>query len=196
METGTSLITIRKHWFAYVFPALAILFFLPGLVLMSTTGISIFGLASVVVILYATKSILESRAVSWRLTTEEVIIESGYLPWFRSYRSIPIEDIYEAFSTRPMLGAALGFGSVHIRRTEGTTSHFLDHRMAKSGQMAWQITELVRPLKKKTPTQVTNTLSVNISLADELTKLGLLKQQGLLSDGEYQQACDKLLGRV
>ena len=105
----------------------------------------------------------------------------------------PKEDIYEAYYSKTMFGSFLGYATITVRRTEGSTSSFFATGMTNSGEITGSINALVRDLKKS-PKQNFVNVNAHPSLADELQKLVELKNQGLLTEEEFNAQKQKLIG--
>ena len=173
----TILAVSQKHWATYIIPVLFIvlgLFFLIAKNYFLGSVLSVYGIAK----------ILSNRSTSWMLTNEDLVIKSGFLPWRKIYFEIPKEDIYEAFYHKSLFGTVFGFGTLTVRRTDGTTSAFSTTGMTDPQEITGAINSLVRELKKA-PLNPTFNFTGNISMADEIQKLVELKNQGILSDEEF-----------
>lgn len=127
---------------------------------------------------------LSNRSTSWTLTDEDLIIKSGFLPWNKIYLEIPKEDLYEALYSRGFFATIFGFGTLTIRRTEGTTSSFTTSGMTNPQEITGSINSLVREIKKKSRMNFIN-ITNNQSVADEINKLLELKNQGLINEEEF-----------
>ena len=66
----------------------------------------------------------------------------------------------------------------------------------KAEQMAQYIRDAMDKAKKAQAYQQQSNTSSQLSIADELGKIGKLKEQGLISDAEFQQMKQELLKRL
>jgi hypothetical protein len=63
------------------------------------------------------------RTVRWTVRDDGVHVKQGILPWRTWENWYPYETIFEAYYGRRLFGYMLGYGTLGIRRTEGTTSN-------------------------------------------------------------------------
>ena len=185
-KTETILAVSTKHWAIYILPGIATLL---GLFLLIVKSYFFAG----ALLLYGITKILSNRSTVWVLTNEDLVIRSGFLPWRKTYFEIPKEDIYEAYYSKTMFGSFLGYATITVRRTEGSTSSFFATGMTDPGEIIGSINALVRDLKKR-PQQNFVNVNAHPSLADELQKLVELKNQGLLTEEEFNAQKQKLIG--
>ncbi|NJC25810.1 YdbT family protein [Neolewinella antarctica] len=183
----------RKHWATYtpwIFISPVAFLFLLGSIgsttyktLVLTIGLTI--LAGIV------NKILSQRAVKWSLFDDKLVVESGYLPWTKSYWTFPIETIYESFYESGFLHKLLGFGTLVIRRTEGSTTSIESRVMTNASSMASDINYLVKEFRGR---QNSSSNTNSGSVADELLKLGELLKQGLITEQEFNLEKRRVLG--
>lgn len=181
------LIVARKHWYAYLPPA--ILFFICLIVWLTIKFIALLG------IIWCIHLVLKYQSTSWSLTDHELIIQKGYLPWTKSYYSIPIEDIYEAYYRHGLEAKLFKFGHLSIRRTDGTTTEFTERTMSHADELTGTVNAMVRQLKQQRyqPAQSIN-VQTNINITHSLIELAKLKERGILTDSEFEQAKRRTIG--
>ena len=196
------LVESRKHPIAYVGPGLLLFFFgIPLLINILISFGSLFQLSSILFLLFALpltfwaiSQVILNIKYRWTLTEEMLIAESGFLPWDRQYYEIPIDNIYEALCRQQFLGTFFGFGDITIRRTDGSTSWFKAHTITRHKEMTTAINALVRAHKQATaPRYAEPVASKTSSLAEELSQMLALKNQGVLSAEEFQQIKSNLI---
>lgn len=175
----------KKHWATYIFPAIAVFI---GIICLFTGHYLIMLLFFIAGI----TKLLSNKSTAWTLTNEDLIIKSGFLPWRKVYYVIPKEDIFEAYYRKSAIGTIFGYGTLNIRRTEGTTTSFHEKGMTNPDEITGSINSLIRELKKNPKVNFVN-LNTNHSIADEIQKLVELKNQGLLSEEEFSAHKQKLI---
>ena len=188
INTSKVICESKKHFFANFFPIFLI-------IVGAFFGIAFFyeasfmGLVGIIMIAFGIHKILLNKTTRWILYEDELIITSGFLPWQRIFFTIPIDNIFEAFYQHDFFAHLFKYGHLNIRRTEGSTSSFRTTAMIKNKEMTGTINSMVRNLKTN-PVQK-NPLNQNLS--DELLKLANLKNQGILTEEEFQLQKQKML---
>lgn len=175
-----------KHWTVYVGPVFVIL-----LALFFSLGMEKYLIVWIAIILLSILRILSSKSSKWILTKNELIIKSGFLPWRKSYFDIPIDTIFEAYYEHNLFANIFGYGHLNIRRTEGSTSSFRTTKMTKHKEITTNINSMVQELKKQE--KLMNMPQPTVNTVDELYKLSQLKQQGILTDEEFEHMKQKLI---
>jgi uncharacterized membrane protein YdbT with pleckstrin-like domain len=170
----------RKHWILYVLPVIMILLGLFMLLIRMNS----FTLLGIVLLFSSIMYILRVRSVHWIFNEEELIIKKGFLPWNKSNIEIPVEDIYEAFSSGGFWAMVFRFGDLNIRRTEGNTSGFKETVMSNHKFLIESINTKIRAIKKQKISKNDNSDKI-ISVSDELLKLSVLKDKGVLTEEEF-----------
>lgn len=135
--------------------------------------------------------ILNSR-VEWLFEENILTVKSGLLPWRRSIFEMDISQIFEAYYTKSFMGTILGFGGVHIRRTDGVTSAASQFTMTNHKKIVSAINKGIDEYKKEGTTK-NETHNSKESLSDELKKLADLNKDGVISDEEFGKLKQKLL---
>ena len=192
----------RKHWYSFTGNVSLMLFMgIPMLIFYFTTkelteihpyfrnGILILGLW----ILFKTIQgmVLNSR-VEWQFENDILTLKSGLLPWKRNLFIIDISQIYDAYYEKSLMGSLLGFGSLHIRRTDGVTSKTSDFVMTNHKEMIAQINTSLSIYKKNSLSKPGQVLTKE-SLSDELRKLADLNRDGVISDEEFQKLKNRII---
>ena len=182
----------RKHWIAYVIPAVILLF---GILML--TGTHYWRITGLLVIVGAACKIISLRTVRWKITPEELDIKGGILPWSRTELNIPIFDVYDAAVSKGMFGYFLGYAHITIRGTEGVTTHTRAKYLAGGTKLSGYINAAVRAYKERKHTVIINQAApvAENSIADELAKLSELKNNGAITQEEYQRLKENLLNR-
>lgn len=186
----------KKHWIVYASYGILILI---GLLCIFTNKIfssEVFGRPiGLILVVYNVFKMLSVSKVKWELTSKELIISGGLMPWSKTEFQVPIYTVFESFYSRSILGHFLNYGTITIRRTEGSTSHIVETRLANVRHLSAIINSLVDENKKKEtavikPSPKSQTAT---SIAEELAKLSELKTQGHLTPEEFDQMKKKLL---
>lgn len=192
----------RKHWYSFTANSFLILFVgIPMLIFYFTTiesteihpyfrnGILILGIW----ILYkAIKSMILNWRVEWIFENDVLTLKAGLLPWKRTFFVIDISQIYDAYYENSLLGTLLGYGSLHIRRTDGVTSKTSQFRMTNHKKIISQINNSLSLYKKNSLPQPEQIITKE-SLSDELRKLADLNKDGVISDEEFQKLKNRLI---
>lgn len=184
----------KKHWINYVAPSA--LLFLGVLLFFGSGHFSILKILGVALLFSALSAIAGLRKVKWTLTDDVLHIQRGVLPWRQTDLSIPIYDIYEAYTTRGMFGHFLNFAHIHIRRTEGRTTQFNESRMERAGELSGLINERVRDYKKNKHVTVIHTDTPERNIVSELKTLSDLRRAGDISEQEYERLKNDLINRA
>ncbi len=185
----------RKHWYSFTGNSLLVLFIgIPMLIFYFTTkesteihpyfrnGILILGIW----ILYKTiKGMILNSRLEWLFENDTLMLKSGLLPWKRTLFAIDISQIYDAYYEKSFLGTMLGYGNLHIRRTDGVTSKTSEFTINNHKKMISQINNSLNIYKKKSQSRPEQIMS-KASLSDELRKLADLNKDGVISDQEFQ----------
>lgn len=188
-----------KHWRANISPIL--LMIVGGILLFSSKmwGITI----GVSLLYFAGTRFLSNKQTSWVLTNDLLIIKSGFLPWKRIYYEVPKEDIYEAYFSQGILDSFFGSATLVIRRTDGLASTIAFKKMTNKEDIIGNINASIREHKKYPQHIASNTSDIvqelrfqnaKSSVADELYKLSILKEKGLISTEEFEAHKRKLIG--
>ena len=141
-------------------------------------GMLIFGLW----VLYKTiRGIILNSRVEWIFENNVLTTKSGLLPWRRTEFGTDISQIYEAYFTKSFMGTILGFGGLHIRRTDGVTSKIFQFSMNNHKKMVSEINKAI-PTNKIHRNEKSEVITSKESLTDELKKLADLNKDGVISD--------------
>lgn len=192
----------KKHWYSYTLNIFLMLVFgVPALILYSKTSkmpdvhsfFSLMILLFGIWVFYRTiRAIILNYRVEWLFEDNILTVKSGLLPWRRSIFEMDISQIFEAYYTKSFMGTILGFGGVHIRRTDGVTSAVSQFTMTNHRKIVSAINKGIDEYKKK-GTAKNETPNARESLSDELKKLADLNKDGVISDDEFGRLKQKLL---
>lgn len=180
--------TARKHWLAYSIP---VLLFITGCLLVTTSGF--WKALGALLIIYNALRIIFLATVKWRLTSSELYINKGFLPWKRASIQIPIFNIYDASVSYGVLGYFLGYGHITIRGTEGVTTHTYERCLTGAKKLSEQINSLAWKHKENKHKSITDYQPTGRSIAEELQHLSELKNNGSLTQDEYDTLKNKLI---
>ena len=193
-------IVSKKHWYSYiaiiiVFPITYILLFTaPSFLDRFIEGIPLIEYLRYIPFLYGLWFLYVSimgpilnASKKWEFENGNLTVQSS----FRGVFNMDISQIYEAYYNQKFLGSIFGFGTITVRRTDGTASNFSEKTMTNCEKMVMAINDAVLE-SKKTSNQPTIIKTEN-SLSDELKKLSELHKDGLLTDEEYEKSKRKLI---
>jgi membrane protein YdbS with pleckstrin-like domain len=143
----------------------------------------------------------------WVVTNYRVIDEAGLLNHFA--KESPLEKINNVSYDQTLWGRILNFGHVEIQTAAevGATDYYNVHgpkRLKdtitlaqaeyKNLQLASQAQHMATAMGVRQGGDVKYTSSGSVAIASELEKLHQLKQQGIISEEEFNKAKSKLLG--
>lgn len=192
----------RKHWYSYIGNLFLILFIGISCVYFYfkteemaeinpyfRVGILIFGLW----VLYKTiRGVILNSRVEWVFENNVLTTKSGLLPWRRTEFGIDISQIYEAYFTKSFMGTILGFGGIHIRRTDGVTSKIFQYSMNNHKKMVSEINKAIST-NKINRIEKSEVIISKESLTDELRKLADLNKDGVITDEEFEKLKRKII---
>lgn len=130
--------------------------------------------------------------IEWVFENNTLTTKSGLLPWNRTVFKTDISQIYEAFFTQSFMGTILGFGGLHIRRTDGVTSKIFQFSMNNHKKMVSGINRAISNYKNNQNEKV-EVIASQGSLTDELIKLADLNKDGVISDEEFEKLKKKII---
>lgn len=196
------MIKSKKHWYSYTANICLILFVgIPMIVFYLASkesteihryfriGILLVGLW----IFYITiKSIVLNSRVEWTFKNNFLTVKSGLLPWKRTVFGMDVSQIYEIYYTKNFMGTVLGFGGLHVRRTDGVTSKISQLTMANHKTMVTAVNSALS-FYKNNHFQKAEPSHSKESLSDELRKLADLNKDGVITNEEFEQLKQKLI---
>ncbi len=171
----------KKSWVAYV-PYTII--FLLALSLFPYHGF-FSKICGILLLVPVIMRILRIATVTWTLSEEAILIESGLLPWQKHEHYIAIYDIYECLTHTGFLGHFLNYGDVAVRKNDGTNSAYTGTKLNGAQDLSQRINSLVHEHKKNGNPTVTNYNVIVNSVSIELERLSSLLHAGKLSQEEY-----------
>lgn len=181
----------RKHGIVYVGPVLGLLI-LP--VLYQIFPLPWMWVPLLLVAISLLTHILNLKSTSWELTEEELTIRSGFFSWQRFHYEIHLSMIYEAYYEHGLIPNLLGYGHLNLRRTDGSTSSFRTTCMTLPGEMTGSINRLVHLRNEALAARSQGaTPAGGGGLADELHKLSIVYEKGLLTREEFEQLKQRIL---
>ncbi len=184
-SNGEEIITeSSKHWSSYIV-----------LIIITLAGISVFSselwLLGIPILLYSITLILSNLRTKWELTNQYLHFTTGFLPWKRTDIAIPHSLFFEAYYERNFFSVILGFGNLVLKKTDGNTSFLRTTMMNNKKEIIQNINGFAWQDNNEQPiiNQQINTSSVS----DELLKLSNLRDQGILTEEEFQEQKQRLL---
>lgn len=190
-RSSTVVCRSQKHGIVYVGPVLGLLilpafyYFIPIIwtwvpILLAATSL--------------TMHILNLRSTSWELTEEGLTIRSGFFSWQQFHYEIHLSMIYEAYYEHGLIPNLLGYGHLNLRRTDGSTSSFRTTCMTLPDEMTGSINRLVNLRNEALAARHQGATSAGGGgLADELHKLSIVYEKGLLTREEFEQLKQRIL---
>ena len=192
-------------WVKLIVPVLVLII---GFVAAYFIGFSQWGwIAAVVALGYAVLKYFEWKVDIWVVTNYRVIDESGLFSHFA--KESPLEKINNVSYDQSLWGRILNFGHVEIQTAAevGATDYFDVHKPKrlkdtitlaqaeyKNIQLGNQAKQMAAAMGLHTTNNTaTHQSSSSHSIASELEKLFQLKQQGILTEEEYNKAKNRLL---
>jgi hypothetical protein len=181
-------ITAKKHWATFIIPGVLVLIGL--LFLTSSTIWKVLGL---LLIVFNIIKLISLNSVKWTLTSSDLYITKGFLPWAKTQIQVPIFDIYDSSCSSGMFGHFFGFGHVFIRRTEGNTTQVSETSLVGAKDFSGHINQFVQDYKKSKNNIIINQAPINQSIVEELKHLADLKKNGELTQVEYDTMKSRLI---
>lgn len=198
------LLVTHTSWIKLIVP---VLFALIGWVAAILIGFLEWGwIAAVVGSLYFLIVYFSWKVNIWVVTNLRVIDEAGLLNHFA--KESPLDKINNVSYDQTLWGRLLNFGHVEIQTAAevGATDYYNVHgpkRLKdtitlaqadyKNMQLASQAQHMATAMGIQ-PGEVKYSTSGSLAIASELEKLHQLKQQGVISEEEFNKAKSKLLG--
>lgn len=204
------LLITHRSWLKLIVPALLLLI---GFVAAYFIGfLQYYGwIAALVGVLYFLYAYWDWKVDIWVVTNLRVIDETGLLNHYA--KESPLEKINNVSYDQNIWGRIFNYGHVEIQTAAeiGATDYFNVHQpkrlkdtitLAQSEYKNMQLTSQARQMAAAMGWQSTATGAMGQgagvsghNIASELEKLHQLKQQGILTDDEYNRAKSKLLGQ-
>lgn len=204
------LLITHRSWLKLIVPALLVLI---GFVAAYFIGFfQYYGwIAALVGVLYFLYAYWDWKVDIWVVTNLRVIDETGLLNHYA--KESPLEKINNVSYDQNIWGRIFNYGHVEIQTAAeiGATDYFNVHQpkrlkdtitLAQSEYKNMQLTSQARQMAAAMGWQSTATGAtgqgggaIGHNIASELEKLHQLKQQGVLTDDEYNRAKSKLLGQ-
>jgi len=191
--------TTRRHWYPALFYPLILAFLLVLIGIVIGSLRSIFYLISVAGILYAIYKIYYRLYDIWVVTNLRVIDEYGVFTHY-AFES-PLDKINNISFSQTLWGRQMGYGNVMIQTaaTHGTTTYF---GVENPHELKDTITTMQEEYRHPIIRIDTNAragivhnsqIENNSSIADELEKIYVLKQKGILTEDEFNNLKIKIL---
>src|ERR687891_193545 len=180
---------IRPHWIALVGPAVVLLLVIVAEILLfiyfdppSAVRWLVLVSGAVLLIAYAVRTFLAWITSHFVVTTDRVIHRSGWLA--KRSMEMPLERINDVTFTQTVFERIVGAGSLRIQSgSEHGQNHFRDIRSPEDVQ------KLIYEMSEANEVRGGSPL-------DEIERLARLREQGLLSDEEFETQKRRLLGRL
>ena len=188
-------LVIKPHWLILVIPALLAIAGLVGGILIAPYGLII----PLLLFGYLGYRVIERTNNIWAVTNWRVIDEYGFFA--HNSKESPLDKINNVNYHQSVWGRIFGFGDVQIQTASeqgSTVYHMVENPRSlkdtithmqeeyKNSQILNQARELARAISS-TPRDQSD-------VASELEKLHVLRQQGVISDEEFNAAKKKMLG--
>ncbi len=199
----TILLINYTSWVKLVMPVIIVLI---GFVAAWLIGFGNYGwIAAVAGLIYGFIKYLEWKCDIWVVTNFRVIDESGLLS--HHAKESPLEKINNVSYDQSLWGRILNFGHVEIQTAAeiGATDYYDVHKpkrlkdtitLAQAEYKNIQLTNQAKQMATAMglhPNTAAHSGSSSTSIATELEKLFRLKEQGVLTEEEYNRAKEKLL---
>jgi uncharacterized membrane protein YdbT with pleckstrin-like domain len=206
-ENERLVLDIRPHWIALVGPAVVLLLFLVAEILLFTSfdppsavrWLALVG-GAIFLIAYPVRAFLAWVTSHFVVTSDRVIHRSGWLA--KRSMEMPLERINDVTFTQTVLERLVGAGSLRIQSgSEYGQNHFRDIRKPEDVQkLIYEMSEANEGRMRGGGTAGearTETIEVDGgSPLDEIERLARLREQGLLSDEEFETQKRRLLRRL
>jgi len=151
------------------------------------TGINIY------LVLTSIYNLFYIRTIQWIVTDEGVTIKQGILPWAKIDFHHPYDTIFEAYYGFGFFAKLFGYGTCHIRRTEGSTTEISGEKMRKPGKIVGLINDQLKEQKQRAQGQVAPAAARTD--VEELGHLAKLKEDGAITNEEFDTMKRKVIER-
>jgi uncharacterized membrane protein YdbT with pleckstrin-like domain len=192
---------LRPHWVALVFPIfwilLAIAIYVAYVVVTDSAGPDavgwiVLGAAAVLALWKGVRPIVEWATINFVLTSDRLITRSGIIA--KQSKEIPLERINDVTFTQSILERMVGSGDLMIEsageRGQNRISNVRDPEQVQLTiykEVEENNNRMMRP-QAAAP--------VGDSVTDQLEALGRLKEQGVITDMEFENKKQELLKRL
>ena len=197
------MIISKKHWFSYVTNVILILFIAtPCLVsyysyrdMVDEHPFMIYGILTFgLFVLYTNlRAIVLNLKVKWMFDDQVLLIKSGLLPWHRTNFGIDVSKIYEMYYKNNFMGTILGYGTLHVRQTDGVSSHKVGFSMTKHKKMTATINEAINNYKNESKFKVSGNANTTENISNELMRLAHMHRDGIITNEEFTALKKKLI---
>ena len=197
---------LRPHWIALVGPGLVLLLVIVAEIVLFTSFDPPSAVAwvallagAVLLIAYPIRAVLAWVTSHFVVTTDRVIHRSGWLA--KRSMEMPLERINDVTFTQSVLERLVGAGSLRIQSgSEYGQNHFRDIRKPEDVQkLIYEMSEANEARMRGGAAGPARTETIEPdggSPLDEIERLARLKEQGVLSEEEFEIQKRRLLGRL
>jgi uncharacterized membrane protein YdbT with pleckstrin-like domain len=196
---------LRPHWIALVGPAVVLVLVIVAEILLfayfelpSIVAWLALLAGAVVLIVFPVRSFLAWITSHFVVTSDRVIHRSGWLA--KRSMEMPLERINDVTFTQSVLERVVGAGSLRIQSaSEYGQNHFRDIRRPENVQkLIYELSEANENRMRAQGQARTETIETadDASPLEEIERLGRLKEQGLISEVEFETQKRRLLGRL
>lgn len=202
----TLVLDLRPHWIALVGPGLVLVLVIVAEIVLFTsfdppsavTWVALLA-GAVLLIAYPIRAVLAWVTSHFVVTTDRVIHRSGWLA--KRSMEMPLERINDVTFTQSVLERLVGAGSLRIQSgSEYGQNHFRDIRKPEDVQkLIYEMSEANETRMRGGEAGPARTETINTdggSPLDEIERLVRLKEQGVLSEEEFEVQKRRLLGRL
>jgi len=189
-------LTIKKHWFVLIGPALWTIIFL---IIYSSSNSDFFLIGAGLTFVWFIYRILDRNSNLWAVTNLRVIDEYGVFS--NNSKETPLDKINNVSYRQPLLGRIFDYGHVQIQSAaeSGSTIHKMVERPKLLKDTITQYQESYKQEQIKEQAQslanavVGRKNSNAIDISEELIKLHDLKEKGIITEEDFQKRKDKIL---
>ena len=197
---------LRPHWIALVGPGLVLVLVIVAEIVLFTSFDPPSAVAwvallagAVLLIAYPIRAVLAWVTSHFVVTTDRVIHRSGWLA--KRSMEMPLERINDVTFTQSVLERLVGAGSLRIQSgSEYGQNHFRDIRKPEDVQkLIYEMSEANEARMRGGEAGPARTETIDPdggSPLDEIERLARLKEQGVLSEEEFEIQKRRLLGRL
>ncbi|MGH2653581.1 MAG: PH domain-containing protein [Actinomycetota bacterium] len=197
-------VDLRPHWIALVGPATVLVLVILAEILLfanfdppSMVTWLVLLAGAVVLIAFPVRAFLAWVTSHFVVTTDRVIHRSGWLA--KRSMEMPLERINDVTFTQSVFERVVGAGSLRIQSaSEYGQNHFRDIRRPEDVQkLIYEMAEANEARMRGTGDARTETIETDAdSPLDEIEQLARMKDEGIISEEEFETQKRRLLGRL
>lgn len=189
MEEKT-LYTGKIHWIAYLRP-FGICFIIWAVVLLLPDTWTWKNWIVYLSLVLAVYNAFYYSTIKVILTSGNVYLNRGLLPWQKSSYHLSYDQIFECYYHQSILGRILNYGTLTIAKSDGVRSGNTQRFLTNPKKFSTEFEAIKNNVKKDVP----SASGANPNVVEQLEKLIEMKQSGNISEEEFTRMKQLLMGK-